>query len=128
MMTTSKEDKRELRKKAEEEKVCLLPSVLGSLIANVPYHQSKLKHMNSMTYAFFSGSSPSCAVIPTKFYRSWKRWVDSPTTQPRPEAADNSPFLCDSHSTLLFDPNFPEEIENKMTIIRRDEYDELVSL
>ncbi|KAJ3544080.1 hypothetical protein NMY22_g2917 [Coprinellus aureogranulatus] len=106
----SKEDKRELRKKAEEEK-------------------SKLKYMNSMTYSFFSGASQSsCAIIPTTFYKAWKRWVDSPTSQPRPEAVDNSRFLCDSHSLLIYDPNCADEIESTITIIRRDEWDELAQL
>lgn len=29
---------------------------------------------------------------------------------------------------LLYDPNVPEELESKITIIRRDEWDELVEL
>ncbi|TEB26623.1 cysteine proteinase [Coprinellus micaceus] len=106
----SKEDKKDLRKKAEEEK-------------------SKLKFMHSITYAFFSGTPPPlCAVIPSTFYRAWKRWVDSPTSHPRPTAVDNSQFLCESHSLLLYDPNCSEEIESTITVIRRDEWDELVLL
>ncbi|KAF5315656.1 hypothetical protein D9611_004911 [Ephemerocybe angulata] len=110
MASMSKEDKRELRKKAEEEK-------------------SKMKHMNSMTYTFFSAAnaSNSCAIIPSKFYKSWKRWADSPTSQPRPEAVDTSQFLCDPHSMLLCDPNCPEEIDSAITLIRRDEWDQLTS-
>lgn len=82
--------------------------------------------MNSMTYAFFSESSESlCAIIPNTFYKAWKRWVDNPTSQPRPEAVDNSLFLCDSHSLLLYDPNCAEEIESAITIICRDEWDKL---
>lgn len=109
-VSISKEDKRELRRKAEDEK-------------------SKLKFMNSITYAFFSESSQSsCAIIPNAFYKAWKRWVDSPTSQPRPEAVDNSLLLCDSHSLLLYDPNCAEEIEAAITIIQRDEWDKLVLL
>jgi hypothetical protein len=91
--------------------------------------KSKLKFMHSITYAFFSGTPPPlCAVIPSTFYRAWKRWVDSPTSHPRPTAVDNSQFLCESHSLLLYDPNCSEEIESTITVIRGDEWDELVLL
>ena len=127
----SKEGKKDLRKKAEEEKVCgLLPPLFWKALLLIHrIVQSKLKFMNSITYAFFSGTSPPlCAVIPSTFYRAWKRWVDSPTSHPRPTGVDNSHFLCESHSLLLYDPNCSEEIESTITIIRRDEWDELVLL
>jgi len=125
----SKEDKRELRRRAEDEKVFHDASerVHSGPRGVDPLIQSKLKHMNSMTYAFFSGSSPSCAIVPSQFYKSWKRWADSPTSQPRPESIDNAPFLCKDHQMLLYDPNSPGEMDPVITLIRRDEWEELIT-
>ncbi|KAH6918351.1 hypothetical protein BKA70DRAFT_13800 [Coprinopsis sp. MPI-PUGE-AT-0042] len=106
-LALSKEDKREMRRKAEEEK-------------------AKLKHMNPTALRFFSSAETdeSCAIIPTQFYTSWKRWVDSPTIHPRPDEINTKSLLC-THEKFLYDPNSPEDVSSMITVIRLNELEVL---
>ncbi|EAU88811.1 hypothetical protein CC1G_01184 [Coprinopsis cinerea okayama7 len=105
----SKEDKRELRRKAEDEK-------------------AKLKHMNNMAFRYFTmpSTEDSCAIIPTRFYTSWKRWIDSPASHDRPDCIDTESLLC-AHSMLLYDPGCRVDMDSIITLIRRDEWEILSS-
>ncbi|KAH9483698.1 Ubiquitin carboxyl-terminal hydrolase 48 [Psilocybe cubensis] len=75
----SKEDKKEIRRKAEEEKA------------------------------------------------TWRRWVNNPTDNTRPEIVDNKIFLC-QHDHLIFDPNCTNDLDSTILIIERNHWDELQSM
>ncbi|KAI0044824.1 cysteine proteinase [Auriscalpium vulgare] len=83
----SKNDSREMRKRAEDEK-------------------AKLKHMSENAH---NGNTAlledvPCALIPAAFVRAWKLWILRPAGHTRPERLDNSPFICE-HGLLVLDPN-----------------------
>ncbi|TFK30135.1 cysteine proteinase [Coprinopsis marcescibilis] len=109
-ISMSKEDKRELRRKAEDEK-------------------AKLKSMNDMAFRYFAPAkaAESCAIIPSDFFTSWKRWVDGPTSHLQPGEIDTESLLC-AHSMLLYDPNSNEDLDSAVTVIRREEWEILTTL
>lgn len=105
----SKEDKKEGRRRAEDEK-------------------AMLKHMyNSWAIFPLASENTPCAVIPTPFYKCWKRWVDHPAENTRPDTVDNEPFFCE-HRLLIFDPNCQTDVDSTVTVIRREEWDALQRL
>ncbi|TFK76330.1 cysteine proteinase [Pluteus cervinus] len=109
MLYSSKEDRREIRKRAEDEKAQfrnLLDNASTGLLA-------------------VELNKPS-ALISTDFYKSWKRWVTRPTEVSRPETIDNSAFLCE-HSLLAFDPNHAPDLAN-FIVINQEEWDALTIL
>lgn len=62
-----------------------------------------------------------CAVVPAHFVRTWRKWLGRPTDFPRPDVADNSPFLCE-HGNLIFDPNAPNDWDCNITLIQMSEW------
>ncbi|KAH7913760.1 hypothetical protein BJ138DRAFT_1145448 [Hygrophoropsis aurantiaca] len=106
----SREDKRELRKRAEDEK-------------------ARLRHMhdNALTGNTLLLENVPCAVIPTQFVRLWRQWLIRPTESPRPHALDNSQFLC-QHGKLIFDPNCPNDLDTSIALIQKSEWDILTGL
>ncbi|KAL4067914.1 hypothetical protein J3A83DRAFT_4097639 [Scleroderma citrinum] len=99
-----KEDKRELRKKAEDEK-------------------ARLRHMydNALMGNTLLLEDVPCAVIPTHFVRTWRKWLGRPTDSPRPDGADNSSLLCE-HGNLIFDPNAPNDWDCNIALIQMSEW------
>ncbi|KAI0374832.1 cysteine proteinase [Pilatotrama ljubarskyi] len=110
LLHISREDKREYRKQAEEEK-------------------ARLKHMhdNALNGNTALLEDVPCAVVPSQFVRSWRQWVMRPSELPRPEAVDNSQFIC-AHGLLTFDPNVSGDLDASMTIIKRSDWDALEEL
>ncbi|KAF8503303.1 cysteine proteinase [Russula emetica] len=106
---TSLEDKRELRKKAEEEK-------------------AKLKHMqeNALSGNTALLENVACALVPASFVREWKLWILRPGHHPRPDRLDNSPFLCD-HDLLALDLN-RGDLDRSVCLVRRPDWDVLEDL
>ncbi|KAL7283349.1 hypothetical protein ACG7TL_002778 [Trametes sanguinea] len=110
LLHISREDKREYRKQAEEEK-------------------ARLKHMhdNALNGNTALLEGVSCAIVPTQFVRSWRQWIMRPSEVPRPQAIDNSEFICE-HGLLAFDPNFGGDMDGSMTVIKRSDWDALEEL
>ncbi|KAG6814527.1 hypothetical protein H0H92_000053 [Tricholoma furcatifolium] len=105
----SKENKREMRKQAEEEKAKLktlqeLLSQESGILEDVP-----------------------CALIPHEFANSWRKWLDRPTDYPRPEKIDTTSLACE-HSLLVFDPNVPSDLEVAGIVVPRSIWDILQTL
>ncbi|KAI0637029.1 cysteine proteinase [Trametes polyzona] len=111
LLHVSREDKREYRKQAEEEK------------------KARLKHMhdNALNGNTALLEDTPCAIVPSQFVRSWRQWVTRPSEVLRPEAVDNSQFICE-HSLLAFDPNIAGDLDSSMTIIKRSDWDALEEL
>ncbi|TCD68915.1 hypothetical protein EIP91_009466 [Steccherinum ochraceum] len=110
LLHISREDKREIRKQAEDEK-------------------AKLKHMYDMAVISTTSAveGEPCAIIPKHFASSWKQWLFRPTELQRPEGIDNTRFLC-RHSNLIIDPNVASDVEGEVVVVRRQDYDVLENL
>ncbi|KAI0362032.1 cysteine proteinase [Trametes cingulata] len=110
LLHISREDKREYRKQAEEEK-------------------ARLRHMhdNALNGNTALLEDVPCAVVPSQFVRAWRQWVMRPSELPRPQAVDNSQFIC-THGLLTFDPNVSGDLDASMTIIKRSDWDALEEL
>ncbi|KDR73501.1 hypothetical protein GALMADRAFT_72029 [Galerina marginata CBS 339.88] len=106
----SKEDKKEFRRQAEEEKARL-----------------KFIYQSFLDAWADSSERTACAVVPSQFIRNWRRWVNNPSDHPRPTAVDNKPFFCE-HDLLIFDPNCFNDLDSSITIIERDNWDILQSI
>ncbi|KAG9318845.1 hypothetical protein JVU11DRAFT_949 [Chiua virens] len=100
----SKEDKRELRKKAEDEK-------------------ARLRHMhdNALIGNTLLLENIPCAVLPADFVRIWRKWLSRPAEVPRPDRVDTSPLFC-QHDRLVFDPNAPNDWDSDVTLIQMSEW------
>jgi ubiquitin carboxyl-terminal hydrolase 48 len=100
----SREDKRELRRKAEDEK-------------------ARLRHMhdNALTGNTLLLENVPCAILPAHFVRLWRKWVTRPTDGPRPEGVNNSQFLCE-HGHLIFDPNCPNDWDTSIAVVQMTEW------
>ncbi|KAG1891149.1 hypothetical protein F4604DRAFT_1876310 [Suillus subluteus] len=100
----SREDKRELRRKAEDEK-------------------ARLRHMhdNALTGNTLLLENVPCAILPAHFVRLWRKWVTRPTDGRRPEGVNNSQFLCE-HGHLLFDPNCPNDWDTSIAVVQMTEW------
>ncbi|KDQ60999.1 hypothetical protein JAAARDRAFT_204773 [Jaapia argillacea MUCL 33604] len=110
MVHVSKEDKRELRRKAEEEK-------------------AKLKHMHDNA---LSGNTRlledvPCAILPATFIRCWRQWLLRPAEAPRPDRLDNSQFICE-HDMLVLDPNTSADFDCNVALVRKTDWDILEHL
>lgn len=125
----SKEDKREIRKQVEEEKV-------GSFLCRPCYvidadcDQAKLKHMyeNALNGNTALLEAVPCAVVPAQFIRAWKAWIMRPGDVSRPDCIDNSQLICE-HGHLVLDPNSPSDLDmSSVAIIKRTDWDILESL
>ncbi|KAJ7510074.1 cysteine proteinase [Mycena galericulata] len=105
-----KEDRLEVRRRADDEK-------------------AKLKHMyeNALNGNISLLSDVPCALVPVAFVESWRQWLSQPTEQIRPDSIDNSPFICE-HEMLAIDPNCPTDIEGLLVVIQRSDWDELERL
>ncbi|KAI0831247.1 cysteine proteinase [Trametes gibbosa] len=110
LLHMSKEDKREVRKQAEEEK-------------------ARLKHMhdNALNGNTALLEDIPCAIVPSQFVRTWRQWVTRPSELMRPEGVDNSQFICE-HGQLTFDPNISGDLDSSMTIIKSTDWDALAEL
>lgn len=127
----SKEDKREIRRRVEEEKVITflnLDLVIFKLNFNI---QARLKFLHEISLDSWwteSSTDPQpCAIIPLQFVKSWRRWLNSPCDNPRPDMFDNDSFICE-HDLLAFDPNCPADLDSTIMIIKLDEWHALESL
>ncbi|KAF9246150.1 hypothetical protein BU15DRAFT_39647 [Melanogaster broomeanus] len=103
LINTSKEDKRELRKKAEDEK-------------------ARLRHMhdNALIGNTLLLENIPCAVLPADFIRNWRKWLSRPTDA-RPDKIDTSPLFCE-HGNLVFDPNASNDWDNSIALIQMSEW------
>ncbi|KAI0748066.1 cysteine proteinase [Daedaleopsis nitida] len=110
LLHISKEDKREYRKQAEEEKARL-----------------KHTHENALNGNTALLEDTPCAIVPSQFVRSWRQWLMRPGEVARPHSLDNSQFICD-HGLLSFDPNIPGDVDASMSIIKRSDWDVLEEL
>ncbi|KAM5535206.1 hypothetical protein V8D89_011142 [Ganoderma adspersum] len=110
LLHISKEDKREYRKQAEEEK-------------------ARLKHMhdNALNGNTALLEDVPCAIVSSQFVRSWRQWVLRPGEVSRPETVDNSTFICE-HGLLAFDPNVAGDLDTSMTIVKRNDWNALEEL
>ncbi|KAL1717465.1 hypothetical protein EV715DRAFT_253708 [Schizophyllum commune] len=107
---SSKEGRLEARKKAEDEK-------------------ARLKHM--LDHALNGDTAlledTPLAIVPSQFVRAWKMWLSRPTEYPRPPGIDNSSFFCE-HDQLAFDPNVPADMDSKLAVIKRSDWEVLQTL
>ncbi|KAI5900286.1 uncharacterized protein SCHCODRAFT_02607525 [Schizophyllum commune H4-8] len=107
---SSKEGRLEARKKAEDEK-------------------ARLKHM--LDHALNGDTAlledTPLAIVPSQFVRAWKMWLGRPTEYPRPPGIDNSSFFCE-HDQLAFDPNVPADMDSKLAVIKRSDWEVLQTL
>ncbi|KIJ69021.1 hypothetical protein HYDPIDRAFT_178940 [Hydnomerulius pinastri MD-312] len=103
-INSSKEDKRELRKKAEDEK-------------------ARLRHMhdNALTGNTLLLENVPCAILPAQFVRTWRKWLSRPTEAPRPDKVDTSPLFCE-HENLVFDPNAPNDWDSSIALVQMSEW------
>ncbi|KAH9946153.1 cysteine proteinase [Epithele typhae] len=110
MLHLSKEDRREFRKLAEDEK-------------------ARLKHMheNALNGNVSLLEDTPCAIVPTSFVRAWRQWTLRPGDIARPEVIDNAQFVCE-HGLLAFDPNLGGDLDGSMSIIKRSDWDTLEEL
>ncbi|OBZ75519.1 Ubiquitin carboxyl-terminal hydrolase 48 [Grifola frondosa] len=110
LLHISKEDKRELRKQAEDEK-------------------AKLRHMhdNALNGNTVLLENVPCAIVPAQFIRSWRQWLLRPGEVCRPEGVDNSSFICE-HGMLVLDPNSASDLDSSVAIIKRSDWDVLEEL
>lgn len=124
MVSISKEDKLELRKRAEDEKVCA--SIEWGRVSIFMPPQAQLKHMHDFALGGDMSllENVACAVVPAQFVRSWKQWVVRPTETSRPVTVDNTPFFCE-HQLLVFDPNCPSDLNSSLALIKRADWDAL---
>ncbi|KAJ3510286.1 hypothetical protein NLJ89_g4765 [Agrocybe chaxingu] len=106
----SKEDKREVRRRIEDEKARLRF-----------IYEPKLD-----TWAVNGSTKIQCAIVPSPFIKKWKRWLNSPDNA-RPEGIDNSSFICE-HGLLLLDPNCSTDLDSSVVVIQREDWDTLLSI
>lgn len=120
----SKENKRELRKRAENEKVRGSSVRLESLTVQ----QAKLRRMhdNIVTRNTTSLDNVPCVLIPAQFLNRWRQWLNRPTAT-RPEKVDNTAFICE-HNLLAIDPNSALDFDSSLAVIKRSDWDVLETL
>lgn len=104
IINSSKEDKRELRKKAEDEKARLRHMYDNALIGNTLLLENV-----------------PCAVVSAHFVRLWRKWLGRPTDIPRPDAVETSTLFCE-HGNLVFDPNAPNDWDCNIALIQFSEW------
>ncbi|PFH54210.1 hypothetical protein AMATHDRAFT_135316 [Amanita thiersii Skay4041] len=109
LFQTNKEDRKEIKRRAEEEKVQLFS------LYNTEIDED----------ACDVDTGP-CAIIAADFVRSWKDWLTFPADKPRPGMIDNTSLLCE-HDMLVFDPNSPIDLNSSMVLISRADWDALES-
>ncbi|TFY64882.1 hypothetical protein EVJ58_g2344 [Rhodofomes roseus] len=104
LLHISKEDKREFRRQAEEEK-------------------ARLKHMydNALNGNTALLENTPCAIVPAQFVRAWRQWLLRPAEVSRPDKLDNSLFICE-HGLLTLDPNVNSDMDTSVTIIKRTDW------
>lgn len=127
---SSKEDKRELRKKAEDEKVSMtiqptwnVSSISRAHCSNVHDPQARLRHMhdNALIGNTLLLENIPCAILPADFVRMWRKWLGRPAEVPRPDRVDTSPLFC-LHDQLVFDPNAPNDWDGGVALIQMSEW------
>jgi hypothetical protein len=97
-------------------------------VAVVDSAQARLRHMHEYALNGAMILEPaSCAVVPAQFVRSWRQWLARPTEAMRPDAVDNTVFLCE-HDRLVFDPNVPADFDSSIMVIRRTDWERLEGL
>ncbi|KAH9934725.1 cysteine proteinase [Fomitopsis serialis] len=106
----SKEDKREFRRQAEEEK-------------------ARLKHMydNALNGNTALLENVPCAIVPAQFVRAWRQWLLRPAEVPRPDRLNNSLFVCE-HGLLVLDPNVNSDMDTSVAIIKRTDWNTIEEL
>ncbi|KAF8892462.1 hypothetical protein BD779DRAFT_1770408 [Infundibulicybe gibba] len=105
----SKEDKRVVRKQAEEEKARL-----------------KSLHDTLSDVHLVIDENTLGAIIPTQFLKEWKQWLQKPTDVIRPCSINNAAFICE-HNLLGLDPNSSVDMSDSFTIIERNDWNTLLS-
>lgn len=103
-INSSREDKREMRRKAEEEK-------------------ARLRHMhdNALEGNTLLLENIPCVVIPAQFVRIWRKWLSRPTDFPRPDAIDTSSLFCE-HGQLAFDPNASSDWDSNVVLAQMNDW------
>ncbi|KAI6118845.1 hypothetical protein EV401DRAFT_2057534 [Pisolithus croceorrhizus] len=104
IINSSKEDKRELRKKAEDEKARLRHMYDNALIGNTLLLENV-----------------PCAVVSAHFVRLWRKWLGRPTDISRPDVVETSTLFCE-HGNLVFDPNAPNDWDCNIALIQLSEW------
>ncbi|KAI6045712.1 hypothetical protein EDC04DRAFT_2877115 [Pisolithus marmoratus] len=104
IINSSKEDKLELRKKAEDEKARLRHMYDNALIGNTLLLENV-----------------PCAVVSAHFVRLWRKWLGRPTDIPRPDAVETSNLFCE-HGNLIFDPNAQNDWDCNIALIQLSEW------
>jgi len=125
----SKEDKKEIRRRAEDEKVFFCVAFYRNIFVLKLFAQARLRFISQSSLDSWTDDSDMdhCAVLPTQFVRDWKRWVNSPFDNLRPEGVDNNQFIC-QHGLLLFDPNCPSDLDSIITVIKMSDWDTIQSM
>ncbi|EPT06051.1 hypothetical protein FOMPIDRAFT_1034036 [Fomitopsis schrenkii] len=110
LLHISKEDKREFRRRAEEEK-------------------ARLKHMhdNALNGNTMLLENVPCAIVPAQFVRAWRQWILRPTEVSRPDRVDNSQFLCE-HGLLALDPNVNSDMDSSIAVVKRNDWETIQEL
>lgn len=125
----SKEDKREIRRRVEEEKVVTILNlglVIFELKSNIQARLRFLHEISLDSWTELSDPLP-CAIIPLQFVKSWRRWLNSPCDNSRPDMFDNDSFICE-HDLLAFDPNCHADLDSTIMVIKLEEWHALESL
>ncbi|KAJ3545017.1 hypothetical protein NM688_g5677 [Phlebia brevispora] len=123
----SKEDRREAKIQAEDEKVRHLTVHGRYLTPNV--RKAKLKHMydNALSGGTSLLEHVPCAIVPAHFVRTWKQWLIHPAEVPRPDGVDNTEFIC-KHGLIAIDPNSPGDLDSSVVVITRKDWETLEAL
>ncbi|KAG5647280.1 hypothetical protein DXG03_000816 [Asterophora parasitica] len=103
----SKENRREVRKQAEDE-TAILKDLYDALLSG-----------NTSTT-----EGISFALIPMTFAKAWRRWLTRPTECARPGDLDTTSLFCE-HGLLVVDPNCTADLESSAVVIKRDHWDVL---
>ena len=91
--------------------------------------QARLRFLHETSLDSWTESSDPqhCAVIPMQFVKGWRRWLNSPCDNPRPDVFNNTLFICE-HEMLVFDPNCQTDLDSTIMVIGIDEWHALESL
>ncbi|KAI0064483.1 cysteine proteinase [Artomyces pyxidatus] len=109
VIQSSREDTREQRRHAEDEK-------------------AKLRHMheNALTGNVALLEDVPCALIPSSFVKTWKFWILRPGRHPRPDQVDTASLVCE-HGLLPLDPN-AGDLDKSVCLVRMQDWQVLQSL
>ncbi|KAH8826973.1 cysteine proteinase [Flagelloscypha sp. PMI_526] len=61
------------------------------------------------------------ALVPASFMAKWKKWAQGRGEAPQPEPFSNEHFLCE-HNQLIIDPNESSDMSGTAWVIRREDF------